>query len=307
MSQAQERSPRRWSVVIPTFGRADVLPRTLEAYLAQLDPAQDEILVVDDGSADTTPAILADFSARHPQLLFTARQDNAGPAAARNRALAMARGAWVLFAGDDVIPTPDLLDAHARVLSQHEQTASLGLIRWHPELPASPFMDWLERGGVQFAYDGLRDGQLLPAEMAYSSNLAISRALLPEAPVFDPAFRSACWEDVDLGLRLVARGVQIRYTASALGWHWHPMDLAGARRRAERVGYYRALLHAKHGRPAEHRPRWREVIKAVGAPVLRAMPLTALKWRGFSWSLAAPDAAGYARFLAEGQTLHSRP
>lgn len=300
-------APRRWSVVIPTFGRAEVLPRTLAAYLAQLDPDRDELIVVDDGSADATPAILADVAARYPACVRTARQENAGPAAARNRALALARGSWILFAGDDVIPAPDLLAAHARVLARGDRVASLGLIRWHPELPSSPFMEWLERGGVQFAYDGLRDGQSLPAEMAYSSNLAIAAHLLPEPPVFDPDFRSACWEDVDLGLRLKARGVTITYTAAALGWHWHPIDLAGARRRAERVGYYRALLHAKHGAAPERRPRWREWIKATAAPLLRAMPVRALQWRGFSWTLAGPDAAGYARFLAETQALHSRP
>lgn len=300
-------APRRWSVVVPTFNRAQVLPRTLDAYLAQLEPATDELLVVDDGSADDTPDILRDYARRHPGLVVIARQENAGPAAARNRALGYATGRWVLFAGDDVVPTPNLLAAHGRALEASPQLASLGLIRWHPDLVITPFMRWLERGGVQFAYDGLRDGQLLPAEMAYSSNLAVPRAALPPAPVFDPSFRAACWEDVDLGLRLAARGVALRYTEAAEAWHWHPMDLAGARRRAERVGYYRALLHAKHGRPPEHRPRWREAVKAAAAPLLRALPIDALRERGYSWSLAGPDADGYARFRRERPTLHSSP
>lgn len=298
-------SSLRWSVVIPTCSRAEVLPRTLDAYLAQLTPGEDEIVVVDDGSTDDTASILAVYAHRYPNLLRTEHQPNAGPAAARNRALQRSTGRWILFAGDDVLPAPGMLAVHAEVLASGGAVASLGLIRWHPGQTVTPFMRWLEKGGVQFAYAGITDGQSLPPEMAYSSNLAIARHHLPPQPVFDSTFRAACWEDVDLGLRLAAAGVGLRYSEAALGLHWHPTDLVRARQRAERVGYYRAQLHQKHQLPLERRPFCREVIKACAAPLLRVLPFESLRALGYRWTLARPDARGYTRFLREHQSVHS--
>jgi GT2 family glycosyltransferase len=291
----------RVSVILPTYSRVDVLERTLRAYLGQLR-AGDELLVVDDGSTDATPELLARVAAESGGVMRWWRQENAGPAAARNRALREASGELILFAGDDVIPEPDLVAAH---LAAHERfgrsTVVLGRIQWHPELQLTPFMRWLEEGGVQFAYGALTDGAVLPPEMHYTSNLSVPRVLLPPDPVFDERFRAACWEDVDLGMRLAAAGVQLRYAAAAKAWHWHPMDLARARMRAERVGYYRAVLHAKHGVPAERRVRWWEWIKRMKAPWLRVMPVGAVRRLGFRWSLAWADMVGYARFRSRSE------
>ena len=305
----------RLSVILPTYSRVDVLERTLRAYLGQMAAGEDELLVVDDGSTDATPDLLARVAAESGGVLRWWRQENAGPAAARNRALREASGELVLFAGDDVIPEPDLIAAHlaaherfarglagsgaASQLAQPPATAVLGRIQWHPELPITPFMKWLENGGVQFNYGRVQDAVELPPEMFYTSNLSIPRALLPPDPVFDEQFRSACWEDVDLGMRLKMAGVTLRYAAGARGWHWHPMDLAGAQRRAERAGYYRAMLHRKHGAPAERRVRWWEGIKRMKAPWLRAVPVGAVQRLGFRWSLAWADMVGYKRFSAD--------
>lgn len=314
-------NPMRVSVILPTYSRADVLERTLRAYLGQMTAGEHELLVVDDGSTDSTPELLANVAAESAGVMRFWRQENAGPAAARNRALREATGELVLFAGDDVIPEPDLIAAH---LAAHERfgysadksrsvallgqysagvsgkprgTAVLGRIQWHPELELTPFMRWLEKDGAQFAYGGsLPDGIVLPPEMHYTSNLSVPRALLPPDPVFDERFRAACWEDVDLGFRLARSGVTLQYAAGAKAWHWHPMDLAGARRRAERAGYYRAMMHAKHGIKAERRVRWWEWIKRMKAPALRVMPVGAVRRLGFRWSLAWADMVGYERF-----------
>ncbi|WP_150118011.1 glycosyltransferase family 2 protein, partial [Meiothermus taiwanensis] len=89
-----------FSVVIPTYNRAQLLARTVRAFLAQ-DGVPFEVIVVDDGSTDATPEVLAGF--RDPRLRVL-RQPNAGLASARNAGLLQARGQYVLFNDDDIVP-----------------------------------------------------------------------------------------------------------------------------------------------------------------------------------------------------------
>ncbi len=71
-----------FSVIIPAYNRAALIGRTLDSVLAQPgEPA--EVIVVDDGSTDGTPAVVERYGARVTLL----RQANRGPGAARNLAL----------------------------------------------------------------------------------------------------------------------------------------------------------------------------------------------------------------------------
>ena len=85
-----------FSVVIPTHNRAGFLPETLESVFAQ-EERDFEILIVDDGSTDGTPEILKRYAGRIEIL----RQENRGPAAARNLGIARARGEYVAFLDSD--------------------------------------------------------------------------------------------------------------------------------------------------------------------------------------------------------------
>lgn len=86
----------RFSTIIPTCNRAALLPPTLEAALAQ-EGGDQEVIVVDDGSTDDTPAVLARYGDR----LRVLRQPNRGPGAARNLGLTQARGDYVAFLDSD--------------------------------------------------------------------------------------------------------------------------------------------------------------------------------------------------------------
>jgi glycosyltransferase involved in cell wall biosynthesis len=90
------------SVVTPSYNRAHTLE---DAYLSLLDQRVDlEWVVVDDGSADGTPDLVADLGSRAPFPVRYARQDHAGVHAARNRGVAMANGELVaLLDSDDML------------------------------------------------------------------------------------------------------------------------------------------------------------------------------------------------------------
>jgi hypothetical protein len=94
----------RVSVVIPAYNRADLLPETLAAVLGQTRAA-DEVIVVDDGSHDSTPELLAGYAPR----VRAVRIANSGDLAARNAGLRAATGDLVAFCDSDDLWQPDFL------------------------------------------------------------------------------------------------------------------------------------------------------------------------------------------------------
>jgi len=89
------------TIVIPTRNRAVVLPSAVRSAMTQTYRPI-EIVVVDDGSTDETPAVLEELSSED-QRIRAVRQDQRGHGAARNRGMAEAEGEWILFLDDDDI------------------------------------------------------------------------------------------------------------------------------------------------------------------------------------------------------------
>lgn len=190
------------SVIIPTFNSAPHLPRAIQSVLAQTYPAVD-LIVVDDGSMDETQAVLAGFGSR----LRHIRQENRGPAAARNHGVALSRGEYVMFLDADDWILPEKLARQVRFLM------------------TSPSAGWVycdvtyvdERGqhvclaSERFAYarrtrlDGDLFPELLPGNFIPVHALMIRRHCLVEAGPFDEERRLIGVEDWDLLLRLSLR------------------------------------------------------------------------------------------------------
>ena len=100
------------SAVIPAYNRARLLPRAIESVMNQVVPPA-EIIVVDDGSTDNTPEVLAGYGKR----IITIRQENGGSASARQRGLLLAQHDWVAFLDSDDIWLPDHLQRMVRAIS----------------------------------------------------------------------------------------------------------------------------------------------------------------------------------------------
>jgi Glycosyl transferase family 2 len=94
------------SVVIPTRDRAGLLGTTLRSVLWQ-DDVDLEVIVVDDGSTDATPEVVA--AAADSRVTLVRRDEPHGLAAARNLGAGLASGEWVGFVDDDDVWGPDKL------------------------------------------------------------------------------------------------------------------------------------------------------------------------------------------------------
>ena len=94
------------SVVIPTYNRAALLPRAVESVLAQTYH-DFELLIVDDGSADDTPQVVAAFT--NPRVRLIRHEANKGISATLNTGIANARGEYITFLENDNELTPNSL------------------------------------------------------------------------------------------------------------------------------------------------------------------------------------------------------
>nr|WP_230457855.1 glycosyltransferase [Alcanivorax sp. VBW004] len=88
------------SVVIPSFNAASYLQQTLSSVEKAIGDAKVEAIVVDDGSTDSSLALLNECAERYPWLTVIS-QSNSGPAVARNKGAAAAKGDFLVFLDAD--------------------------------------------------------------------------------------------------------------------------------------------------------------------------------------------------------------
>lgn len=225
----------RFSVVIPTYNRSKKLEDCLQALFHQdYEKSNYEILVIDDGSQDDTISRLTELQKKSPVPLMFFSQTNQGQGKARNKGIAQARGEIILLLGDDIIATQDLMKEHDRIHRAYEEenAAVLGFITWHPKLPITPLMLFMEQGGAifgrfgghQFAYDLLKGKSTADYRFFYTSNISLKRSLLLRYK-FDQEFSGYGWEDIELGYRLFKKeGLVLHYAPRARAYHDHMMS-----------------------------------------------------------------------------------
>lgn len=108
----------RVSVIIPTYNYGRFLAESIDSVLAQTLPAH-EVIVVDDGSTDDTPAVAARFGGR----IVYHRQANRGVSAARNLGIDRATGDWLAFLDADDMWEPVKLERVASVCRSQPRPA----------------------------------------------------------------------------------------------------------------------------------------------------------------------------------------
>jgi glycosyltransferase involved in cell wall biosynthesis len=181
------------SVVIPTYNRAATVGRAINSALAQHVPDL-EVVVVDDGSTDSTSQVLSQYGSQVSVL----HQPNQGVARARTNGVLAAKGEFVAFLDSDDEWYPHKL---ARQLSLLEQHPSAGLV--------SSGAEFVEPGGrirsrVSQTAAGNLVGWLMYRNCIVTSSVLVRRECLLSV---QPMFRAENWagEDWDLWLRLAAR------------------------------------------------------------------------------------------------------
>jgi len=218
----------RWpriSVIVCTYNGARTIRDCLDA-LERLTYPNYEVIVVDDGSTDTTAAI----ARRHTCRLI--QTENRGLASARNTGLEAATGEIVAYIDDDAYPDPDWLTYLAAAFAGTSHVGVGGPNIAPPDDGRTAECVARAPGGPVHVL--LSDSE---AEHIPGCNMAFRKDRLEAIGGFDPRFRTA-GDDVDVCWRLQARNWTLGFSAAAQVWH-HPRRSVRAYWRQQR-GYGRA-------------------------------------------------------------------
>ena len=112
---------KKLSIIVPVYNAERWLRRCVDSLLNQDLPREDyEIILVDDGSTDGSPKICDEYLAAHPGLVRVIHQPNSGVSMARNAALDVAVGDYVMFVdADDYVKENSFLEILNRCTNQH--------------------------------------------------------------------------------------------------------------------------------------------------------------------------------------------
>lgn len=191
------------SVIVPVYNGEPYITETLESAMLQTYRNL-EIIVVDDGSTDSTRRVVAECAARDPRIRIV-HQANGGVARARNTGLAAARGEFVATLDGDDLWDPVKIDRQvARIREAGEETAFV-YCWWMWIDTAGKVMDRSPRWNLE----GDVVGKLLQVNFTGNASVPLfRRRCLEEVGGYDESFesqRSSGCEDWDIVLRLAAR------------------------------------------------------------------------------------------------------
>ncbi|SRR5882762_283850 len=191
------------SIIIPTYNRADVISETIDNVFSQTYK-NFELIVVDDGSTDGTPAILRKYANR----IRVITQKNAGPAAARNRGIEVSGGDIIAFQDSDDLWEPTKLERQVALLEKSGDSvpcclcsASFGFVggKSYTSFDISDIASPHEEGLW------LNVAEILATRLVlFNQTVAIRRSAIEKVGVFDESLRYL--EDYDLPLRLANEG-----------------------------------------------------------------------------------------------------
>ena len=247
------------SIIIPTFNGASRIENCLDALLNQTTESDAEILVIDDGSTDNTAIVVTRYS--NVRLIT---QQNAGPAAARNRGAEEARGTIILFTDDDCVPTPEWVAALTEPFKDRTVVGTKGVYRTRQRSLAARF--------VQIEYEDkyrlMSDLPQIDFIDTYSAGFRRDRFL--EMDGYDTSFPVACAEDVELSYRMSARGWTMKFVPTAIVYHTHPDTLWRYLNKKYKFAFWRVLAVRKNPNKAmkdSHTPQLMK-LQLLFAPTL---------------------------------------
>jgi len=223
------------SVVVCSYNADRTLGACLES-LQRLNYPDYEVILVDDGSADTTPQIVA----KAPWVRCVRHERNLGLSAARNTGLASSTGEILAFTDADCRADNDWLYYLVSDLVSGDFAGMGGPNLLPPEDSAVAAAVMASPGGP--AHVMLTDRQ---AEHIPGCNMAFLKSALEEIGGFDPIFHAA-GDDVDLCWRLQQAGYKIGFSPAAFVWHYRRSTVREYLKQQHGYGEAEALLVRKH-------------------------------------------------------------
>jgi abequosyltransferase len=212
-------SPIKLSVCIPTYNFGEFIGETLASILPQVVDGV-EVVVLDGGSTDETPAIVRALQARSPALRYHRREERGGIDRDMARTVALARGEYCwLFSSDDLMKP----GAIAQVLEEIDSgldvyvcglticTCDMRPLKAHPilDLPSDTQLDLARESDRRMYFERART---TTAFFSFLGSVIFRKERWEEVPL-DEAFVGSCWAHVARMFRIIPAGLRVKYLA----------------------------------------------------------------------------------------------
>ncbi|MBL9189550.1 MAG: glycosyltransferase [Opitutaceae bacterium] len=226
-------------VCICTYQRPELLRRLLEELEKQETGGAFDysVVVADNDERRSAEALVAEFARRAPGRIAYCSEPRRNISLVRNRAIAEARGDFIVFIDDDEFPVRSWLADLWRTCERHGVSGVLGPVR--PHFDATP-PGWLIKGRFCERPE-FPTGTALVWSQCRTGNVLFRRAILPAG---EPPFREQFGtggEDVDFFQRMAARGEKFVWCNEAVAYETVPPS-----RWTRRYALQRALLRGKN-------------------------------------------------------------
>lgn len=223
------------SVIIPAYNAEKTIGKCLQALIGQFYPAGSyEIIVVDDGSTDNTGKIAKEHDIHY------IRQDNQGPAAARNRGCREARGGILLFTDSDCVPDADWIKEMVKPFKDSKVMAVKGAYRTKQKNIVARFaqLEFEER------FEILKRAESIDMIDTYSAGFR--KEAFIQMGGFDTSFPVANNEDTELSYRMSKSGFKMVFNPGAIVYHLdHPDSIKRYAWLKFWRGYWRTMVYKK--------------------------------------------------------------
>lgn len=249
------------SVVIPVFNAEKTIASVIQSLLGQtFNPI--EIIVVDDGSLDTSASIVQSFS--DVRYMY---QANAGPATARNYGARESKGEVVFFTDSDCIPKRDWIETAMKTFANPSVMVVAG--SYGIANPNNRLARCIQN---EIAF---RHACLMPSEVKAlgSYNFAIRRKVFDTVGGFNEAYRYASGEDNDLSYKIIKSGHAIHFNKAVLVDHYHTQKIVKYLKEQFRHGVWRVKMYKDHPRmmAGDNYTFWKDALEVPAAYLIAGL------------------------------------
>ena len=222
------------SIIIPAYHAESTIQECLEA-LNQQSMTRDnyEIIVIDDGSKDRTASIAEQYADR------VIKQENAGPAMARNKGVSLARGEIILFTDADCTAQYEFVEEMLKPLNNPAVVGVKGCYR------TKQSQLWARFAQVEFEERYKKLARSESIDFVDSHAAAFRIDVFNEVGGFDPHFPVANNEDVDLSYKIARLGYRMIFNPKAIVYHVHPDTFSKYLRTKFLRAYWRMLVYRR--------------------------------------------------------------
>lgn len=213
------------SLIIPVLNRASFTKACLQAIERSVsaEKVPYEVIVVDNGSTDDTPALLEHWRRTHINTRVISQSCNAGYASACNQGAQLARGKYVALVNNDTIPLPGWLEAMVHIAEQSPRVGVVGSKLLYPD-------DRIQHAGIMFdrdknphhVYRGIPDNIDVSNEefqAVTGACMLVSRDLYWAVGGLDEAYRNS-YEDIDFCFKVRQAGFTVMLCAESVLYHF---------------------------------------------------------------------------------------